>query len=235
MVLAVAGILFAPETSPRTGRIGFQRLSVPAPARPIFITASTATFTGFAVMGSFTAVSPEFVAQVIGIGNHAVAGAIVGTVFWASAEAQIPGRRIEPQRAVAAGCAILFVGTVILAGALQFSSLSALIAASLVAGVGHGIGFSRGLAVVVARTPEDRRAEVSSTYFVVAYTAISLPVVGEGLVAQHWGLCAAGATFALAVAALAAVCFVAILVEEARQSRRAVAAESLSACTHAPR
>ena len=176
-------------------------------------------------MGSFTAVAPSFVAQVIGIDNHAVSGAIVGSVFWASAAAQVVGRRVEPQRAVALGCAILVLGTVILAAALQFSSLPALIAASLVAGVGHGLAFSRGLAAVIEKTPVDRRAEVSSTYFVVAYTAISLPVVGEGLVAQHWGLRTAGVTFSLAVAALAAVCLIAILLEEARE-RRSVAARA---------
>ena len=108
---------------------------------------------------------------------------------------------------------------VILAVALQLSSLVGLIAAAVVAGIGQGISFSRGLAAVAERTPADRRAEVSSTYFVVAYVAISLPVVGEGLAAQHWGLQTAGVTFAVAVAILSAICLVAILVLEARQSR----------------
>ena len=138
--------------------------------------------------------------------------------------AQVWGAASNPRVRSPIGCAILVLGTVILAGALNFSSLPALIAASLVAGVGHGFAFSRGLAAVLARTPADRRAEVSSTYFVVAYTAISLPVVGEGLVAQHWGLRTAGVSFALAVAALAAVCLVAILIQEARE-RRTVTAE----------
>ena len=72
---------------------------------------------------------------------------------------------------------------VILAVALHFSSLAGLIAAAVVSGIGQGISFSRGLAAVAERTPAGRRAEVSSTYFVVAYVAISLPVVGEGLAA----------------------------------------------------
>jgi len=75
---------------------------------------------------------------------------------------------------------------------------------------------------VAERTPADRRAEVSSTYFVVAYVAISLPVVGEGLAAQHWGLRMAGVTFAIAVAVLSAICLLGILVLEARQSRSLV-------------
>lgn len=91
------------------------------------------------------------------------------------------------------------------------------------------MSFSRGLAAIAEKTPPDRRAEVSSTYFVVAYVAISLPVVGEGLSAQHWGLRPAGIAFALAVCVLAVICLVAILVEESRQ-RRAESAE-LSAST----
>lgn len=79
------------------------------------------------------------------------------------------------------------------------------------------------------KAPADRRAEVSSTYFVVAYIALSLPVVGEGLAAEDWGLRTAGVVFAIAVAVLAAVCLVAILVEESRQKRAATT--NLSAST----
>jgi MFS family permease len=106
----------------------------------------------------------------------------------------------------------------ILAVALELSSLVGLIAAAIVAGIGQGIAFSRGLAAVAERTPDGRRAEVSSTYFVVAYVAISLPVIGEGLAAQHWGLRTAGVSFAIAVGILAVICLVAILVQENRKA-----------------
>ena len=43
-----------------------------------------------------------------------------------------------------------------------------------------------------------------------------LRVVGEGLAAQSLGLRTAGITFAITVAALAAICLTAILVAEAR-------------------
>ena len=109
---------------------------------------------------------------------------------------------------------------VILAVALQLSSLVGLIAAAVVSGIGQGMSFSRGLAAVAERTPADRRAEVSSSYFVVAYVAISLPVVGSGLAAQDWGLRTAGVSFAVAVAVLASICLVAILLQESRESRR---------------
>ena len=199
LVLATAALLVVPETSPRTGRIGLQRLSVPEEVRGVFVVAAIAAFACFAITGLFTSVAPAFVSNVVGIDNHAVAGAVASTILIASAVAQVFAGRIPAQRAVVLGCAILIVGMVILAVALELSSLLGLIAAAIVAGIGQGIAFSRGLAAVAERTPDDRRAEVSSTYFVVAYVAISLPVIGEGLAAQHWGLRTAGVSFAIAV------------------------------------
>lgn len=220
-ILAGIALLIVPETSSRAGSIGLQRLSVPAEVRRVFLIAALAAFAGFTVTGLYTAVAPSFLANVIGITNHAVAGAMAWSIFAASAVAQIFATRIPPQRAVAVGCAVLVVGMVILAVALNFSSLPGLIAAAVVSGVGQGISFSRGLAAVAEQTPADRRAEVSSTYFVVAYVALSMPVVGVGLAAQVWGLRTAGVAFAIAVAVLAAACLAAILVEEARQDRSA--------------
>ncbi|WP_036436402.1 MFS transporter [Mycobacterium sp. URHB0044] len=223
-LLAGAAVLIVPETSERSGSIGLQRLSVPVEVRTTFVIAALAAFAGFAVTGLFTAVAPSFLANVVGIDNHAVAGLIACSIFAASAVTQVAARNMYPQRAVAVGCAILVVGMVILAVALHLSSLPGLIAATVVSGVGQGMSFSRGLAAVSELTPPDRRAEVSSTYFVVAYVAISLPVVGEGLAAQHWGLQTAGVTFAVAVAVLSIICLAAILVQERRSSRTEVSA-----------
>ncbi len=218
-LLAGWAVFVVPETSERTGTIGVQRLSVPTEVRAVFVVAALAGFAGFAVTGLFAAVAPSFVAQIVGIDNHAIAGLIASSIFFASAVAQIAARNFNPQRAVAIGCAILVAGMAILAVALRVSSLLGLILAAVVAGVGQGISFSRGLAAVADLTPAARRAEVSSTYFVIAYVAISLPVVGEGLAGKDWGLRTAGVTFAIAVAILAAVCLVGILVLEARRYR----------------
>jgi MFS family permease len=219
-VLAAAAVAYAPETSPRTGRLTVQRVSVPPEIRPMFAIAALAAFAGFAVTGLFTAVVPSFLADVVGIDNHAVAGLVVCSIFAVSAVAQVASTNVSPRRAVALGCAILVAGMVILAVALHFSSLTGVVTSAVISGIGQGMSFSRGLAAVMDGAPDDRRAEISSTYFVVAYVAISLPVIGEGLATQAWGLRTAGLTFAVAVAILASVCLTAILVREARESRR---------------
>lgn len=227
MVLATIAVALVPETSDRTGRLGLQRLSVPSEVRPVFVVAALAAFAGFTVTGLYTSVAPSVLTNVIGIGDHALAGLMAGSIFGASAVAQIFGNRIEPQRAVAVGCAILAAGMGILVVALHYSSLVGLIAAAVVSGVGQGISFSRGLAAVAGLTPAERRAEVSSTYFVVAYIAISIPVIGEGLAAQDWGLRTGGIVFAATVGVLAIACLAAILWREARaKSGRSTYAEA---------
>lgn len=218
-VLAAIAVSVVPETSPRHGRLGLQRVSVPVQVRAVFVVASLAAFAGFAVTGLFAAVAPSFLAKVVGIDNHAVAGLLASSVYLTSAVAQILARQMNSQRAVAVGCAILVAGMTILAVSLHFSSLIGLIVAAVTAGIGQGISFYHGLASVVEHTPEDRRGEVSSSYFVVAYVALSLPVVGEGLATQAWGLRTAGVTFAVAVAVLATVCLSAILIQGRRRNR----------------
>jgi MFS family permease len=111
---------------------------------------------------------------------------------------------VPPAVAMPAGCLALIAGMGSLALGLAFSSLALLVLGGVIAGFGQGLAFRAGLAAVNARAPADQRAEVVSSFFIVAYVAISLPVIGEGVLAQVTGLRTAGLSFAAAVAALAA-------------------------------
>ena len=162
----------------------------------------------------FASAAPTFVTNVIGMESHAVAGVVAASTFLAAAVAQPVGaappvpardgaRQRDPGRRHGHACC----------------GIASLVAvrvdrAAIAGGMGQGISFGRGLAAVSERTPPDRRAEVNSAYFLVAYVAISLPVIGEGLAAQLWGLRVAGEVFAIAVGVLAAICLVAIVVRE---------------------
>ncbi|MEV0672532.1 MFS transporter [Mycobacterium sp. NPDC050441] len=208
--LASLAVIAVPETSSKTGHLGLQRLRLPAQVRGMLTFAAIGVFAGFACIGLFAALAPSFLSTMIGIDNHAAAGLMASSAFLASAAAQVAATRIPPQRAMAVGCATLVIGMIALTAALVTTSLAGLIAAAIISGAGQGITFSRGLAAVTELTPADRRAEVSSTLFVVAYIAISVPVIGEGLAAQHWGLRGAGIGFATAVGVLAAACLIAL-------------------------
>jgi MFS family permease len=186
------------------------------------VRAALAGFAGFSVLGLFTAVAPGFLGQILGIGSHATVGLIVFGVFTASTAGQAALERISGAVALPAGCAALIAGMGLLALALAVSSLALLVAGGVVAGVGQGLSFRAGLAAVNQASPADRRGEVASSFFVVAYLAISLPVVGVGVAAELAGLRAAGLLFAAVVAALALT----VLVLLTRVDRQPSAAEA---------
>ncbi|MGU3434868.1 MFS transporter [Actinomycetes bacterium M1A6_2h] len=219
LVIGAVAVFTVPETvDVQPGaRPAVQRLSVPPETRPLFVRAAVAAAAGFAVLGLCTAVFPKFLSSVIGIDSHFVAGLVVFAVFAASAGAQLASRRLKTDTALVSGCAALVVGMLLIVVALFESSLAALVAGGVIAGVGQGLGFGTGLSAVAGATPPERRAEVTSTFFVVAYVAISVPVIGEGIAARSWGLQTSGAVFAAAVAVLAA----AALAASVRDARRA--------------
>lgn len=220
LVVAAVAVFLAPETVrvARGARPHMQRLSVPADVRGTFLRASIGGFAGFAVLGLFTAVSPGFIAGVLQIDNHAATGAVVFAVFASSATAQITVRRADPTSAQRWGCFVLMLGLMCLAASLLLTSLVVLIAAAVLCGVGQGVTFSNGMSAIDAELPPQRRAEVTSTFFVVLYVAISVPVIGAGAAASEWGLVTAGVLFSAVIAVLAGVAFV-LLTLDGRKSR----------------
>lgn len=188
-----------------------QRLRVPAEARPVFVRAVIAGFAGFAVLGLFTAVSPSFLSQVIGVRNHAVEGLVVFSLLAASTVGQVLSARLGERRALLGGSAVLGVGALGIATALLLASLPVLVVGAVVAGLGQGASFRAGLVAVGAASPPAQRAEVSSSFFVVVYVALSVPVIGVGAAAGAVGLTAAGVGFSVVVAVLAAIAFAALL------------------------
>ena len=81
--------------------------------------------------------------------------------------------------------------------------MTAITAGGVIAAVGQGLSFRSGLAAINEATPVERRGEVVSSFFVVAYVAISVPVVCVGILAEQTSLRTAGLILAACVAALA--------------------------------
>lgn len=220
LVIAVLGVAVAAETVTRPPRIRLrvQRLKVPAEVRGVFMPAVIAGFAGFAVLGFFTATAPAFMAQVLGHENLLAIGLVAGCVFFASTLGQLAQDRLPPARRLPLGCAVVIVGALVVGAGLALATLWVFLLGALVVGLGQGIAFRAGLGAVAAACPMNQRGAVTSTFFVIVYVAISIPVVGIGVVARLVGLQATGVGFALGVALLAGVALVSL------QRRRAAAA-----------
>jgi MFS family permease len=203
LVPAVVGLVVTPETVQRRAfRLRMQRLSVPFEVRTVFIRGATAGFGSFAVAGVFSSVAPVFLATILGRTSHALAGVIVFILFSASIVGQLLVSLLSDRRALISGCALLVGGVGLLALALGIESLAALIASASVVGLGQGLVVGAGLAAINQRAPVERRGETASSFFVVMYVGLSLPVIGVGLASQAFSLRTAGIAFSVAVAAL---------------------------------
>jgi len=200
---ALIGLLLTPETVERERfRLRLQRLSVPAEVRSVFIRGATAGFGSFAVAGLFSSVAPSFLGQVLGRTSHALAGLIVFILFAGSIVGQLVVTRLSDRRALVSGCLLMVAGTGLVALALGIESLATLTAGATVVGLGQGFVIGAGLAAINQRAPVERRGETASSFFVVMYVGLSLPVIGVGVAANSFGLRAAGIAFSAAVAVL---------------------------------
>lgn len=207
VAVAVALTLALPETVHRPSRsrseLRPRGMEVPRQVRPVFVPAALACFTGFAVFGLFTAVSPGFMAETLRLENLAVSGAVVFSVFSASLLGQAAAGRIEVLRALPLGCLGLVLGMVQVGASLLTESLVLLVTGAVTGGIGQGLAFRSALAAVSARAPEEHRGGTLSALFVVAYLGISLPVVGVGALSTGLGLRNAGLLFSACVVVLA--------------------------------
>ncbi len=209
VAIAVLAVLAAPETIAATGRFRFklQRIRVPKRMRATFARAAVAGMGGFAVSGAFSAVAPVLLVSELHVRGPAIAGALVFLIFAASCVGQLAIDRLSKNAAFLIGGIALLAGLTALAGAIAAASSALLFLSSALSGVGQGLVIGFGLANINERIEPSRRGEVTSTYFVLLYLGLAVPVIGIGLVAMSVGLRTSGLIFCgvVAIAVLAAI------------------------------
>jgi MFS family permease len=206
LVPAVLGVLLAPETVQvkKHPRFVPQSIAVPKEVRGTFVRAALGGFSTFAISGLFGAVGPLVLGDFLGYHSPLLAGGIVFMLFTASAGGQLAVRRLGDRGSLISGSLLAVAAAGLVAATVEAESLALLIVAGLVGGLSQGLAVGGGLAALSAETPPERRGQVSATFFVVLYVALSLPIIGVGLLSQATGLRTAAVIFSAVVGALAA-------------------------------
>ena len=185
------------------------RLAVPRSIRAPFIGSAVAAFATFSVLGFYSALLPSLLRQSLQISSPAVAGCVVAGLFFVATATLALVPAWEPRRGMIYGLGLLIPATILLVVADATHSLSMLLVATGLGGVASGLGYLFGLQSLNEIAPEDQRAAVVSSYLIVCYAAISLPVVGIGIVSSLWAPLLAMAVFGgiIALVAVAALLF----------------------------
>jgi MFS family permease len=190
-VLAAAGLalVFIPETVTRRERpiLRFTGLAIPAEGRGEFIAAGVAAFAAYALNGLFASVVPGFTTAMLHHANYAIAGGITCLFFAAGAIAALSLARLNSRPVLLAGLGGFLPGLALVLAAMSTESLALFGIGAVVAGSAFGALIIGSLSVANRLAPEGIRAKVISTYFVFAYSGLSIPVVGVGIASDYVG------------------------------------------------
>lgn len=187
--LAACAVLCMPESGQR--RPGAwaalrPRVRLPQQARAAFVRMAPMDMAVWALGGFYLSLAPTLLRVVTGSEMAAGLAVCINTV---SAAVGIWCLRAWPARgllrlggvALLAGVALLLVG-------VREHSLVLMLSASVVAGVGFGVGFQGALRSVMPLAAAHERAGLLSAVYILSYLAFSLPAIAAGLMTQHMGL-----------------------------------------------
>jgi MFS family permease len=195
-----------PETVTRSGRVTLTPRMPGVPRRlwRAFALSALGVTASWSVGGLYLSLGPGILSEILGDQNHAIGGLFVFAVCALAALSQVLLRDVATRPTVVGGATLLAVGGVITAGTIAIDSLAGFLAGSVLVGLGFGAAFMGALRSLAAQLPPAHRAGVMSAFFVVAYTAISVPAIGASVAAVHIGIGSAAAWFGRAIALLAA-------------------------------
>ncbi|MFE1775558.1 MFS transporter [Streptomyces sp. NPDC059008] len=200
-----------------------RRPSIPASVRGVFGTSGTASFLAFTVVGLFLSLVPTYVTKLSGSSNLALGGGAVTLMLGCSCLAQLLAYGKPAHRLQITGLALLAVGLVLLAVAGGLSSLALLLVATVIGGVGQGLAFLGSITEINRFAPADRHADVISSFYVIVYLGVGVPVISVGFLAAVTGLLGAVQLFTAVVAVL---CLIDLVVLARGRNKLAEAAVS---------
>jgi len=181
----VAPVLLRPRPGPRNAGVRWRptRPSVPPDLRAFAATTAAATV-AWAVAGLFLAIVPSYLALLLGTDNLALLGGLVFLMLAISCAAQVAGRGLDARHAQLAGLVGLIAGLAGVALAFPTRSLVVFLAGATLTGVGHGLTWIGTTSTLNRIAPDERRAEVTSTYFAVIYLGVAVSAIGVGALAD---------------------------------------------------
>jgi MFS family permease len=201
VLLVVAGLVFCTqETILRAHRISASslrpQLSLPREMRGQFIAPAITGFGSMALVGFYAALAPSLLTEHLHEPSHAVAGAVFFELAIVVAGTIVATQRLSSRAAMLWALALMIPAVIMVVAAQLVGSMAVMIVATAFCGVASGLGYRGSLQVANQIAPEDRRAELVSSYFVCAFIGNAVPVIGIGVLSTLASSNAASLLFA---------------------------------------
>ncbi|TPK67035.1 MULTISPECIES: MFS transporter [unclassified Mesorhizobium] len=170
--------------------------AVPDEIRARFVAPAVTGFGAMALVGFYAAVAPSILAQQLHETNHAVAGALFFELAIVTALSIVALKQMQSGKAMLTALALMIPSILMVVAAQMLASMALMIAATACCGVTAALGYRGSLQVVNEIAPEDRRAEVVSSFFICCFIGNALPVIGIGIISTYASPIAASLAFA---------------------------------------
>jgi MFS family permease len=211
VLLAVTAlVLMVPETVAQPRRsltdLSIQpRASVPAEIRAQFVAPAVTGFGSMALVGFYAALAPSLLADQLHETNHAIAGAIFLELAVFVTGAIVVTRSLSSHSTMLLALALMPPSVALIVAAQLSASMPLLILATAACAVAAGLGYRGSLQVTNQIAPQDRRAELVSSYLICAFAGNALPVIGVGVISTLAGAATASLAFAAMIVIFALV------------------------------
>ncbi|MEN2742707.1 MFS transporter [Microbacterium sp. X-17] len=190
---ALGGLLWVPNELGRSGVWRAPRLPrIPGGRRRSFWLACCYSALAWAVTAAFLSVVPTLVHDLVGGPAFLASGAAAGALLLLSGATQLVSRRWVSDAVAQRMGALVLVGALAILGLGSMTgSVTAILVAASVGGIGQGLAFMGALGTVTSMTADAERPTALSGFYVVTYLAVGVPVIGIGACALVFGLAAA--------------------------------------------
>jgi MFS family permease len=167
--------------TPEPWRIQWPR--VPPGIRGAFVRVSLTAATVWASISLYFSIVPSYARDLLGTRNLAVLAGVSALSLVASFGTQVISQRSRPSRRLsqAIGLGILAAGLVALVLAAPLHTLALIVAASLLAGIGHGLAFLNAQEELNDIAPPEHRGEVTAAFIACIYFLVASAVIATGL------------------------------------------------------
>lgn len=206
-VLVAVAVARTPETrQPSIDRLSELRvrlrIGVPRECIGAFVTPAVTGFVIFSLAGLYFALIPGILIHDLHQPNLALGGGTVAEFGVLGAACIVLTRTLSPRRAMAAGLVLLLPCVALVVVAQSAASLPLLLVATALSGIALALGYRGSLEVINEIAPDERRAEIVSTFFIACFVGNSVPVIGIGVLSSLTAPLTASITFACTVALL---------------------------------
>ena len=188
LLIVLILILTIKDAKSQSGTVFHIRKPTIPQAKWSFISASLASAIVLAMSGLYFSLAPSYAQNILNTNNIAIGGIISSTMVFTSVLVQYILWDRFPIRLEIFGLLSVIIGLIFILLTSTYHIFALFITGAVISGIGFGTTFMGAVNIINRISPEDKRGDVSSSFYAISYFALGIPIIGLGIAAQYTNL-----------------------------------------------